>query len=382
MHIDTQIARSQGDPDNPLRPTAVPIYQTATFSVEDVEHGDCFHYSRSGNPTRAALERQIAELEGGGQGFAFATGIAAVAAAMRVLRPGDEVLTHRDLYGGSYRLLARILEPRGVGFRWCDQTDLASVEAAVTSRTKLIWAESLSNPRLEVVDLRGLARIARERGARLAVDATTMTPYLQRPLELGADIVVHSGTKALNGHSDVTAGLVVVRDERLAAELRLIHNGEGAVLGPFDSYLLLRGMKTLAVRLDRQQRSALEVARRLEELGSLTQVIYPGLDSHPGAVLHATQSSGAGTVIGVRTGSIERSKRLVRGLKLFSIGYSFGSVTSSVALPATMSHATLPAELKRAAGFPEDIVRISIGLEHAEDLLRDLEEAIAGSASG
>ena len=368
--------RAAGDPDNPLHPTAVPIYQTATFRVEEVEHGDAYHYSRSGNPTRHALERHVAQLEGGTHGFAFASGLAAVAAAMRLLRPGDEVLAHQDLYGGTYRLLRRLLEPRGIGFRYCDQTDLNRVEAALTERTRMVWAESLSNPRLDAVDLRGLAELAHQRGARLAVDATTMTPYLQRPLELGADVVVHSGTKALNGHSDVTAGIAVTRDADVAAELGLIQNGEGAVLGPFDSYLLLRGMKTLAVRMDRQQATAGKVAQWLSTRPGVTRVRFPGLVTDAGHAVHARQASGPGTVVCVELGSVERAKAFIHALRLFPISYSFGSVTSSSAFPLTMSHKTMPPGMRRETGFPESLVRLSIGLEDPADLLEDLESAL------
>lgn len=376
MRARTRIVSFDPSPGDPFRPVATPIYQTATFDQESALEFGRFDYSRSGNPTREVLEKHLARLDSGARALAFASGLAALTAATRLLRPGDEILASDDLYGGTYRLFSRVLAERGVSVRYADLTDLDAAAEAIGPRTRLVHTESISNPMLRVCDLRGLARLARSSGALLSVDSTAMSPYLQRPLELGADIVVHSATKHLCGHSDVTAGAVVVRDERLSEELAFLQNAEGAALGPFDSFLLLRGIKTLGVRLDRQQATAEEVARWLAADGRVHGVLFPGLEGHPGAVLHASQATGPGTLVCFGTGSIEASRRIVESLRLFNIAVSFGGVNSSASLPCRMSHASIPAEVRAARSLPENLVRLSIGLEDAEDLVEDLDSAI------
>jgi len=373
----TELLAFDACPDDPFRPVATPIYQTATFDQPNALEPGRYDYSRSGNPTRAVLEAQLARLDRGTHAFAFASGLAALTAVTRLLRPGDELLAGDDLYGGTYRLFSRLVAPHGVAVRYADLADDAAALAAVTPRTRLVHVESVTNPLLRVPDLRKLAELSHRHGAWLCVDASALSPYLQRPLDLGADIVVHSATKYLAGHGDVTAGSVAVKDERLAEQLGFVQNAEGAGLGPFDSFLLLRGMPTLAVRLDRQQATAHRVASHLRSRG--LPVRYPGLRGDPGYARLRAQSRGAGAVVSFETGSLDASARLVESLRLFSTTVSFGSVHSSASLPCRMSHAAIPAEVRRARRLPEDLVRLSLGLEDPEDLVEDLEQALAAA---
>lgn len=377
MRTHTRIVSFDPCPEDPHRPVATPIYQTATFDQESAAGFGRYDYSRSGNPTREVLERHLAKLEGGLRSFAFASGLAALAAAARLLKPGDEILACDDLYGGTYRLFSRILSERGISVRYADLTDLSAAEAAIGPATKLVHIEPLSNPLLRVFDVRALADLAHRHGALLSADATSLSPYLIRPLDLGADIVIQSATKHLCGHSDVTAGVLTVRDEALAERIYFIQNGEGAVLGPFDAFLLLRGIKTLGVRLDRQQQTALRVAQALAALPGVHRVRFPGLEGHDRAAIHAAQADGPGTLVCFETGDFETSLRLVEALTLFNITVSFGGVNSSASLPCRMSHASIPAPVRAARALPEDLVRLSIGLEDAEDLIEDLAAALA-----
>ena len=377
MKPHTQVLAFESCPGDPFRPVATPIYQTATFDqLSPLETGP-YDYSRSGNPTRTVLEAQLARLDRGERAFAFASGLAALTAVTRLLRPGDGLLAGDDLYGGTYRLFSRLVAPWGIDVRYADLTDLDAARAAIRPGTRLLHVESLTNPLLRVPDLRALATLAHEHGAWLCVDASALGPYLQQPLELGADIVVHSATKYLGGHGDVTAGAVVVRDEGLAERLAFVQNAEGAGLGPFDAFLLLRGMQTLAVRLDRQQASAHRIAAHLRAQG--LPVRYPGLREDPGYASLRAQSKGAGALVSFHTGSLAASARLVDSLRLFATTVSFGSIHSSVSLPCRMSHASIPPEVRRARGFPEDLVRLSVGLEDPDDLIEDLELALAAA---
>jgi cysteine-S-conjugate beta-lyase len=373
----TELLAFDACPEDPFRPVATPIYQTATFDqLSPLEPGP-YDYSRSGNPTRAVLEAHLARLDRAERAFAFASGLAALTAVTRLLRPGDELLAGDDLYGGTYRLFSRLVAPFGIDVRYADLADPAAARAAIGPRTRLVHVESLTNPLLRVPDLRELARLAHDNGAWLCVDASALSPYLQRPLELGADIVVHSATKYLAGHGDVTAGTVAVRDERLVERIAFVQNAEGAALGPFDAFLLLRGMQTLAVRLDRQQATAQRVASHLQARG--LRVRYPGLRDDPGHERLHAQSRGAGAVVSFETGSLPASARLVASLRLFATAVSFGSVHSSASLPCRMSHAAIPAEVRRARSLPEDLVRLSVGLEDPDDLIADLDQALGAA---
>jgi cystathionine beta-lyase len=320
------------------------------------------------------LEDQLASLENGVRGFCFASGMAAITAVTRLLGAGDEILADFDLYGGTCRLFAQVLPRTGIVVRYADAAS-AGFASQITSRTRMIFVESPTNPLLRVLDLRALAALAHAHGALLAVDNSTMSPYLQNPLDLGADVVVHSATKYLCGHSDVTAGAVIVKSDELAGQIYFLQNAEGAALGPFDSYLLLRGLKTLKLRLDCQQQNALAVAQFLASHAGVTAVHYPGLPGSLNYELQRSQARGAGAVLSFTTGSAARSQRIAEQTKLFSICVSFGSVHSTLCLPARMSHASVPTELRQLRQLPEDLVRISVGIEDTDDLLADLEQA-------
>jgi cysteine-S-conjugate beta-lyase len=401
MNFATRLIAFDTCPNDPNRPTATPIYQTATFEQDSALEFGRYDYARSGNPTRRVLEDLIADLEGGTRGFAFASGLAAITAVTRLLKPGDEILACEDLYGGAFRLFSRILTERGIRVRYADFT--AEGPLPVSPATKLVYLETPSNPLLKITDIRKVASEAHAAGALLCVDGTAMTSYLQRPLELGADLVLHSATKYLSGHADVTAGVVTVKDQALAERIYFIQNGEGAVLGPQDCFLLLRGLKTLSLRLDRQQQTAQQIAEWLvslplpegggrgEGLSSpqrrrITRVHFPGLRTHPGHDLHLSQALGPGAVVSFETGDPDFSVRLVEALKLFSIAVSFGGVGSSATVPCRMSHApiakaadaTIP---KPATQPPPDLIRLSIGIEHPADLLADLAQAFEASQS-
>jgi cystathionine beta-lyase len=376
MRLETQLVQFDASPNDPHAPLSTPIYQTATFEQPSAVEFGRYDYSRSGNPTRTVLETQLARLEGAGRAFAYASGIAAVNAVCGLVPPGGTLLAGDDLYGGTYRLLSQVLEARGIQVRFADLADLDTVAHALEGRLVLVLVETPTNPLLRIVDLPALAASAHAVGARLAVDASLMSPYLMRPLELGADVVIHSATTALCGHSDVTAGVVAVRDPELAESFAFRQNAEGVALGPFDCWLFLRGLKTLALRLAHQQASALRLAAFLVEQPGVTRVRYPGLPGHPGAEKHHQQSRGPGSVICFETGSVERSQRLVEALSLFRIAVSFGSVTSTVSLPCRMSHASIPAAVREQRELPEDLVRLSVGIEDFEDLRADLAQAI------
>ncbi len=372
MKFATRLLNFNPSPGDRLTPATTPIYQTATFRQQDATEFGEYDYSRSGNPTRTAVERQIAALESGTRGFCFSTGLAAITAVTRLVKPGEEILACDDLYGGTYRLFSRILANRGIHVRYLDFTDLDAVAEAIRPDTKLVYFETPTNPLLQIVDIAALSEIAQRSGTLVCVDNSTLSPYLQRPLELGADIVLHSATKFLCGHSDVMAGAVVVADEELAEELYLIQNGEGAALAPFDSYLLLRGMKTLALRLDRQQANARAIAAFLDAHPAVERVYYPGLADERARRIHQAQASGDGAVISFVTGDAEFSRALVEATKLFAITVSFGGVNSTISLPNYMSHASIPPHLRQQKTIPADLVRISVGAEDVEDLLDDL----------
>jgi len=362
-------------PGDRFTPANTPIYQTATFRQDDATEFGEYDYSRSGNPTRAVVEKQIAALENGRRGFCFSTGLAAITAVTRLVSPGEEILACDDLYGGTYRLFSRILAKRGINVRYVDFNNLDAVAASINSNTKLVYLESPTNPLLQVIDIRAVADIAHRNGVLVCVDNSTMSPYLQRPLELGADIVLHSATKFLCGHSDVMAGAVVVSDDQLAEELYLIQNGEGAGLAPFDSFLLLRGMKTLSLRLDRQQSNARKIAEWLDAQPAVEHVYYPGLADERQLRIHRAQASGDGAVLSFVTGDAELSRAIVEATKLFNITVSFGGVNSTISLPNYMSHASIPQHLRQQKSIPADLVRVSVGAEDVEDLLDDLNQA-------
>jgi len=373
----TKLLRFQPAPGDPHAPVSTPLYQTATFEQPGAEELGAYDYSRSGNPTRTVLEELLAELEGGSRAFAFSSGMAAVSAVLRLVEAGGAVIAGDDLYGGSYRLLTGAAERQGIEVRWVDTTDPQAVSAALDERVRLVLLETPSNPLLKVSDVELIGRLARAHGALLAVDNSIMSPYLQRPLELGADIVIESATKALSGHADLTGGVVAVKSDELAGRIYWTQNAEGTALGPFESWLLLRSVKTLSVRLDRQLANARCVADWLRGRDEVKTVYYPGFDDHPGAPLHARQAVGGSVVLSFETHDEQVGRRVVDATRLFTIAVSFGSVGSVISLPCRISHAAIPKEVRAARALPEGLVRVSVGLEDADDLIADLDAAFA-----
>ncbi len=379
MKFETLLLSFDPAPGDRFRPANTPIYQTATFRQDSATGFGDYDYTRSGNPTRAVLETQLALLESGSRAFCFGTGLAAITAVTRLLQPGDEILACDDLYGGTYRLFSRILAKRDITVRYADFSDEAALLAALTPKVKLLYLETPTNPLLQILDLEKIAALAHRHGAQVAVDNSTMSPYLQRPLELGCDIVIHSATKFLAGHSDVMAGAVIVKDTALAEELYLIQNGEGGGLAPFDSFLVLRGIKTLALRQNAQQANATALAHYLQQHAAITDVYFPGLATGEAAAIHKRQASGPGSVLSFRTGDAELSRRLVEGCRLLTITVSFGGVNSTISLPNYMSHASIPEHLRQQKQIPRDLVRVSVGIEAIEDLVADLEQSLAAA---
>jgi len=374
VHFD-----SNDDPHCSISP---PIYQTATFRQPSADEFGEYDYTRTGNPTRSLVERQIARLEGAEYACAFASGMAAISALTRFAGVGDEIIAGDDLYGGTVRLLDQILPRQGIGVRYVDVTDVTAVREAFNPRVKMILIETPSNPTMRVADIRSLAGVAREAGALLAVDNSMLSPCFQKPLKLGADVVVHSATKFLCGHSDVTAGALVTNDYDLHRRIAFDQNAEGAGLSPFDSWLLLRGMKTLSLRVERQNESALKIAEFLSRRPEVDRVYYPGLADHPGHEIHRSQSEGDGSVISFTTGEVEISRQVVEATRLFDIAVSFGSVNSTISLPCRMSHASIPQTLRDRLAPPPDLVRISVGIEDVDDLIEDLSRAFALAEAG
>jgi cystathionine gamma-lyase len=360
--------------------TVVPIYATSTFTQEGPGQHKGFEYARSGNPTRAALETCLAALEGGEQGLAFASGLAATTAVFSLLRPGDEVAAAADLYGGTYRLLERVLKPWGLVTRFTDDPRPEGFATIITPATRLVWIETPTNPLLQVVDIAAIAALAHRAGALLAVDNTFASPYLQQPLRLGADLVVHSTTKYLGGHSDVVGG-AVVGSRSILEPIQFYQNAAGGVPGPFDAWLTLRGLKTLAVRMDRHCANAGRLAGWLAEQPGVERVYYPGLPTHPGHELARAQMSGFGGMISLRlAGGGGAARRLLTSTRLFSLAESLGGVESLISHPATMTHASIPAEIRQARGVDDGLVRLSVGIEDFDDLREDLRNALTGAS--
>ncbi len=358
MHFDTRLVHFDAAPGDPLRPTVTPIYQTATFKQSSATEFGQYDYSRSGNPTRAVLEAQLAALEGGACGFAFSSGMAALTTVCSLVEAGGHIVAGSDLYGGTHRLLRKVVARAGVSVSFVDLRDLDAFDAALRPETRLVLAESPTNPLLQVADLEALAERCTLHGALLAVDNSLLSPVLQRPLELGADIVIHSATKFLGGHADLTAGAVITKDQALGEEIGFHQNACGNALAPFDCFLLLRGMRTLGVRVERQQKSAGELVEWLAAHPAVTAVHYPGM----------------GGVFSFETGDRALSEQVVEATRIFATCVSFGSVGSVVSLPCNMSHASIPAEERR---LPEDLVRVSVGLEAPTDLIADLAQALS-----
>ena len=378
MKFATRAIHVGQDADPATGATIVPIYQTSTYTQEAPGQHKGYEYSRTGNPTRTALEECMAALEGAEHGLAFASGLAATMSVMSLLSPGDHVVAGDDLYGGTYRLFDKVLkEGNKLDFDYVDSTDPASVERTLRQETKMLWIETPTNPMLTLSDIALLSEMAHERGAVVAVDNTFASPYFQRPLELGADIVVHSTTKYMGGHSDVVGGAVMTSDENLRERIAFYQNAAGGVPGPFDAWIVLRGLKTLAVRMRQHEENALAVARFLQDHPQVATVNYPGLPSHPQHELAKRQMSGfSGMVSFTLKGGAEAAYAAVQKTEVFSFAESLGGVESLITHPATMTHAAIPREQREARGVTDDLLRLSVGIEDAEDLVSDLERAI------
>jgi len=376
MGFSTDAIHVGQEPDPATGAIIVPIYQTSTYVQVELGKHKGYEYSRTGNPTRSALERNLAALEGGSYGFTFASGMAAIHAVAGLLKAGDHVLAGRNLYGGTFRLFERVLKDFGLHFGYADTRRPEEVECALRPETRLLFIETPTNPVMEITDIYGVAALAHCHGVLVAVDNTFMSPYFQRPLNLGADIVVHSTTKYLNGHSDGVGGAVIVRDVDLAGKIRFLQNAVGAVLGPFDSWLVLRGVKTLAVRMRQHNENGLAVAKHLEKHPKVRKVHYPGLPSHPQHELAIRQMTGFGGMLSFETGSLENARALLKGVRLCSLAESLGGVETLISHPASMTHASVPAEERDRLGITDGLVRISVGIEEVEDIIADLDEAL------
>lgn len=379
MNIATAAAQIGLEWDTRTGAVTVPIYQTATFRHPGLGQSTGYDYSRSGNPTRQALETGIAKLDGALRGFAYASGMAAITSLLLLFRSGDHIVVTEDLYGGTYRLFEQIFPQYGLTFSYVDTSDQAAVAAAIRPETKALFVESLTNPLLKVADIRTLAALCHRHGLLCIVDNTFLTPYLLRPLELGADIAIYSGSKYLSGHNDTICGLVTVKDPDLAERIYFHQNGAGAVLGPQDCWLTIRGMKTLAVRLDRQQENALNIARWLRHNPLVSKVYYPGLADHPGHDLLRRQADGYGAMVAFEVVATELVEQLLLRTELISFAESLGGVETLMTFPAVQTHADIEPAKREALGINDRLLRLSVGIENGDDLIADLAQAFAFS---
>ena len=379
MKIGTRILHTGNEIDPETGAVSVPIHHASTFRQKKADEFGTYEYSRGGNPTRDALESIIANLEGGTTGFAFASGMAAISSVLMIFSPGDHLVVCEDVYGGTYRALTKLFSRFGMETTFADFTDPDKVKAALRPNTKAVFAETPSNPLLKITDLRAIAAIARENGLISIVDNTFMTPYLQRPMEFGFDVVIHSATKYLGGHSDILAGLVVAKDEHLAQRIKFIQNSFGAVLGPQDSWLVMRGIKTLKARMELHQKGARQIAEWLVKCPQVTEVFFPGLPGHPGKAIHDSQADGPGGMVTFRLESEELTKKFLSNIELATLAVSLGAVESIISYPVTMSHAGMHPDHRKRVGVTGDLVRFSVGLEDPEDLIADMSEALAKS---
>lgn len=377
MRYETLTVHAGQAPDPAFGAVMPPIYQVSTFAFRGVGQPGPFDYSRSGNPTRKALETCLAALEGGTHGFAFGTGMAAETTVLGLLHVGDHIVVHNDLYGGTYRLLASVIAKQGVDVEFVNLRDIAALRAAIRPTTRLIWTETPTNPLMNLLDLEAIAGVAREHGVRTVCDNTFLSPHFQRPLALGIDIVLHSTTKYLNGHSDVVGGGVVVKEEALAAEIGFLQNALGTCQAPFDCFLVLRGIKTLPLRMEAHNRNALALARWLEAHPGIERVLHPGLESHPQHALALRQMTGFGGTFSFRVkGGQEAALRALSRVRLFTLAESLGGVESLIEHPWSMTHVSMPESVRAASGITDDLIRISVGIEHIDDLIDDLREAL------
>jgi len=375
--FSTRAIHAGQSPDPTTGSVTVPIYQTSTYVHDELGRHKGYEYARVQNPTREALEENVAALENGLAGHAFASGMAAISTLLMLTRAGDHVVCSQNVYGGTYRFFSQILERYGLRFSWIDSTNLDAVETAMTEETRLVYIETPTNPMMEVTDIAAVADIAHEHGAVLAVDNTFISPRFQRPLELGADVVIHSTTKFLNGHSDSIGGILVSSRAKDAEWFAFVQKSVGAILSPFDCFLVLRGLKTLAVRMDRHESSGRAIAELLNGHAKVKHVLYPGLPDHPGYEVQSRQATGYGALITFDLGTYDAAKTLLDNLEVMSLAESLGGVETLISHPASMTHASVPPEKREELGITEGVVRVSVGLEDLEDLVADLESALA-----
>ncbi len=378
MKFATKAIHAGVQPDPATGAIMTPIYQTSTYVQEGIGIHKGYEYSRTGNPTRAALERSIAALENGKYGACFGSGLAAIDCVIKMLNPGDEVIATDDLYGGSYRIFNTIFAKYGIVFHYVPMTDLNAVEAAVTSNTKLIWAETPTNPTMKIIDIEGVAKIAKKANAWLAVDNTFTSPYLQNPLNLGADIVMHSVTKYLGGHSDVVMGALVVSDDSIAKEMYRIQNSSGAVTAPMDSFLVLRGIKTLPLRMKAHCENGAKIAHFLAKHPKVDKVYWPGFEGHANHEVAKRQMRGFGGMLSftLKGNQLDDALAVVKKVQIFALAESLGGVESLIGHPATMTHAAIPKAEREKIGIIDTLIRLSVGVEDAEDLIDDLTQAL------
>lgn len=378
LGIGTRAIHAGQEPDPVTGAVMSPVYQTSTYAQTSIGEHKGFEYGRTHNLTRQRYEACVAALEGAEYGIAFASGLSTIDATLRLLKTGDHVVCCDDLYGGTFRLFDKQFSRFGIEFTYVDLTDSANLEKAMKPNTKLVWMESPTNPTLKLLDIRKLSAIAKARGAWAAVDNTFLSPIFQRPLELGADLVVHSVTKYLNGHSDVIGGIAVTSNEEIGNGLRFLQNAVGAIPSPWDSFLIMRGLKTLHVRMERHDRNARAIAAWLEKHPKVERVVYPGLASHPQHALAKSQMSGFGGMISFYPrGGLETAKRFVESVKVFTLAESLGGVESLICHPVSMTHGSVPAERRKQLGILDHLVRLSVGIEDEKDLINDLEKALA-----
>jgi len=378
MHFNSAVIHGGQAPDKAYGAVMPPIYQTSTYAQTTPGGHQGFEYSRTHNPTRKALEQALASIEEGTYGLAFASGLAAMDAVLKLLQPGDEVVSTNDLYGGSYRLFTKVFEPLGISFRFVGMQNTETIAAALTKKTKLIWVETPTNPMMQVADIKAIAQLAQQHKILLAIDNTFASPYLQQPLTLGADIVMHSATKYLGGHSDLILGSLVVNDETLAERLAFIQNASGAVPGPMDCFLTLRGIKTLAVRMQRHCENAAAIAHYLKKHPKIEKVYWPGFEEHPNHEVAKKQMKDFGGMLSFVTKGADYTAaiQIVERLELFTLAESLGGVESLAGHPASMTHASIPKAVREESGVVDALIRLSVGIENIDDLIADLEQAI------
>ena len=376
MGFSTIAIHAGNEPDAATGAVAVPIYQTSTYAQDALGVHKGYEYARTQNPTRSALEKNIAALEGARFGYAFASGMSATDAVLKLVKAGEHVVLGDNTYGGTYRLFSRVLANYGVEFDLVDTSDVTNLEKAFKPNTKMVFVETPTNPIMTVTDLQAVSDISHAHGARVVCDNTFMSPYFQRPMDFGVDIVVHSTTKYLNGHSDSVGGFAALNDEEDAQWIQFIQNSVGAILSPFDSFLVLRGTKTLAVRMEAHDKNGRAVANFLTEHPGVQKVYYPGLVSHPQHELAKRQQTGFGGMVAFETGSLDNARKVLEGVKICTLGESLGGVETLISHPATMTHASVPAEKRESLGITDGLVRISVGIEDLEDIIEDLDQAL------